>query len=214
LQVGSPAELKLTLTLTRPYAERRDADWERCISEIVADFWWLGKLGVSTLGRPDRRRVTAGVARLPIERRRPPPDPVDPREAGLRVRGRFVSAAVEPLGGTVEVALQRRSGSATTPEFRTETRAGLSMADPASSTPESICGAPASSTLAAIRSPKNQGFVRAEVRRLAATTPPFPDQTFESRPSEGASKRRDPGAPPPPTVYVCAPLPPRLVTAR
>jgi hypothetical protein len=29
--------------------------WERCISEIVPDFWWLGKLGISTLGQPDRR---------------------------------------------------------------------------------------------------------------------------------------------------------------
>ena len=82
--------------------------WERWISEIVADFWSVARVGVaSTLGLIGVRQPAARV-RLPHGHRRPAPDPLDPRAAQLRDRARAVS-------GSAMGAREPRSGRRSTP---------------------------------------------------------------------------------------------------
>ena len=55
--------------------------WERWISEIVADFWSVGRVGDRLHHGPHGRGQPAARLRVPAQRRRSAPDPVDPRQA-------------------------------------------------------------------------------------------------------------------------------------
>ena len=67
--------------------------WERWISEIVADFWSVARVGIASTHRPDRRGEPAASLRLPSQRRRSASDAVDPRQAQRRDRRGALSAS-------------------------------------------------------------------------------------------------------------------------
>ena len=80
--------------------------WERWISEIVADFWSVAKVGVAGHAGTDGRREPAPSLCVPREPRRSASHTVDSREAELRDGQRAVSAsAVESPGRDVGIVL-------------------------------------------------------------------------------------------------------------